>query len=87
MRRQVTRINKRPSHYDPHERVQNIGGDGWRHSETDAIRWIKARQESYYVSVGGRPTDVIVAVHQGREYLKTTADSYAPNNLLALPEC
>jgi len=87
VRRQVTCINKRPSHYNPHERIQYIGGSGWKHSENDAIRWIKSGQESYYVSVSGRPTDVIVASHEGREYLKTTADGYAPNNLLALPEC
>jgi hypothetical protein len=32
--------------------------------------------------------DVIVAVSAaGNKYLKTTADSEQPNNLLALPEC
>jgi len=30
---------------------------------------------------------VIVAVHNGRKYLKTAADGYSPDNLLALPEC
>src|ERR1017187_4237659 len=30
---------------------------------------------------------IVVASHNGRKYLKTTADGYAPNNLLALREC
>lgn len=85
--RQVTCINKRGSHYDPHERIQNIGGSGWKHAEADAIRWIKAGAESHYVSVGGRMVKVIVAMHRGREYLKTEADGYSPDNLLALQEC
>jgi len=85
--RQVTCINKRPSHYDPHERIQNIGGYGWKHSEADAIRWINAGSENYFVSAGGRTVRVIVARHSGREYLKTEADGYSPDNLLALPEC
>jgi hypothetical protein len=42
---------------------------------------------SYYVSVGGRTVAVIVAVHNGRKYLKTEADGYSPDNFLALPEC
>jgi Protein of unknown function (DUF3892) len=36
---------------------------------------------------GGRTVAVIVAFHSGRKYLKTEADGYSPDNLLALPEC
>lgn len=85
--REVTCINKRGNHYDPHERIQNIGGAGWKHSESDAIRWIKNGIESYYVTKGGRTVRVVVAVHNGREYLKTEPDGYSPDNLLALKEC
>jgi uncharacterized protein DUF3892 len=85
--RQVSCVNKHPSHFDAHTRIQFIGGGGWKHSETNAITWIKSGQESYWVSVGGRSVPVVVATHEGREYLKTTADGYAPNNLLSLPEC
>jgi len=87
MKRQVTCVTKRPSHFDPHTRIQSIGGTGWRHSEDDAIRRIETGSDSYFVNVGGRSVEVIVAVHDGRKYLKTTADGYAPNNLLSLPEC
>jgi len=43
--------------------------------------------ETYYVSKGGRTVPVIIAIHQGRPYLKTQDDGYSPDNLLALPEC
>ena len=88
---QVQCINKR-QHQNPHERIQNIGGtnpDGrnWKMSETAAITGIRNGTYSFYVSVGGKTVTVIIASHQGRDYLKTTADGYAPNNLLNLPEC
>lgn len=85
--RQVTCINKRPSHLDPHERIQAIGGSGWKHKESDAIGWIKDGTESYHVIKDGRRVRVVVATHNGREYLKTEADNYSPDNLLAQPEC
>lgn len=84
---QVTCINKRPSHYDPHERIQAIGGAGWKHTEEQAIRNVTADPNAYVVSAGGRTVRVVVAAHNGRNYLKTEADGYSPDNLLALPEC
>lgn len=85
---QVTCINKRGSHYNPHERIQNIGNqNNWTLSEDLAIRKIEGGSDSFYVNVNGREVNVIVAVHNGRKYLKTEADGYAPNNLLNLPEC
>jgi hypothetical protein len=80
-------VNKRGNHLNPHERIQNIGGAGWKHGETNAIAWIKSGTEGYYVSAGGRTVRVVVATHLGREYLKTEADGYSPDNLLSLPEC
>jgi len=84
---QVSCITKRGNHYDPHERIQAIGGGGWKKSEDEAIRDIENGTNSFYVSVGGRTVRVIVATHNGRKYLKTEADGYSPDNLLALPEC
>jgi hypothetical protein len=88
---QVRCINKR-QHNNPHERIVRIGGsnaDGttWSLSETDAIIAIEVGKYSFFVSVSLRTVDVIVATHNGRKYLKTTADGYEPNNLLSLPEC
>jgi hypothetical protein len=87
---QVECITKHPSHHDPHERIQGIGGTGdggWWHAEDDAIRNIERGVHSYFVMVNGRQVNVVVATHKNRKYLKTTADGYEPNNLLNLPEC
>jgi len=86
-RQRVTCINKRGSHYDPHERISHIGGDGWKLTEDDAIRAIENYTSSFYTLVNGKEADVVVATHKGRKYLKTTADDYRPDNLLSLPEC
>lgn len=84
----VTCIVKRGDHFNPHERIEYIGNQGnWMMSEDSAIRTIKAGKESFYTSVNGREADVIVATHNGREYLKTTADGYRPDNLLSLDDC
>jgi hypothetical protein len=85
---QVTCIIKKGDHFNPHERIQYIGNQGnWMMAEDAAIRTIKAGKESFYTLVNGREADVVVAVHKGREYLKTTADGYSPDNLLSLDDC
>lgn len=89
---QVKCIRKRGSHYNPHERIQGLGGGDtmlsrWYHTEEQAISNIERREHSYFVSVNGRTVSVIVALHNGRKYLKTQNDGYSPDNLLALPEC
>lgn len=91
-RHQVKCIRKRGDHYNPHERIEGIGGtnpngERWFLSEDRAISSIETGEWSFYTSVGGRQADVVIAIHNGRKYLKTTADGYEPDNLLALPEC
>jgi len=90
MRVQISCINKR-EHQNPHERITHVGGihneSRWRMTENEAIISIAQGKYDFYVSVNGREVDVIVAEHEGRKYLKTTADGYAPNNLLSLNEC
>ena len=86
---QITCINKRGGHWNPHERIEYIGNQGgrWRLAEDDAIGRINRGEDSFYTLVNGRRANVVVAVHNGRPYLKTTADGYSPDNLLSLPEC
>jgi hypothetical protein len=92
---QVSCITKRGDHYNPHERIQGLGGisgsQRWWMSENDIIAELEKpagiRRWSFYVSVNGKSVWVIVASHNGRKYLKTEADGYAPNNLLNSPEC
>jgi hypothetical protein len=69
----------------------NLGGfhnsSRWLLSENAVIQDIESGNNNYYVSVGNRTVDVIIAEHEGRKYLKTTADGYSPDNLLSLNEC
>lgn len=87
---QVFCINK-TNRYNPHERIQNIGGvnggSRWKHTQQQAIAYIEAGVYQYYVSVGGATAWVIVAVHNGNKYLRTEGDSLLRDNLLSLPEC
>jgi hypothetical protein len=87
---QVSYTHKRGDHYAPHERIQGIagdGGNGWYRSEAQVIGEIERMGlNSYYVNVNGRQVNVVTAVHNGRKYIKTQSDGYAPNNLLSLPE-
>jgi hypothetical protein len=85
----VTCINKRGSHLDPHERIEYIGNQNeqWKLSEDAAIRAIENYTSSFYTQVNGKEADVVVASHNGRKYLRTTADGYRPDNLLSLTEC
>ena len=86
---QVTCIVKKGGHYNPHERIETLGNSvgKWMLSESEMIRRIENGAESFYTMVNGQRADIIVAVHEYRKYLKTTADGYAPNNLLNLADC
>ena len=88
-RYQITCIVKRGSHYDPHERIESIGNQAgkWVISEDSAIRRIESGTDSFYTNVNARAAEIVVATHNGRKYLKTDADGYAPNNLLSLDDC
>jgi Protein of unknown function (DUF3892) len=83
---QVTCINK-TDRFNPHERIRNIGGSGFRFSQPDAIGYIERGVHSFYVTVGRNTVDVVVATHSGNKYLKTRPDGVQPDNLLSLPEC
>jgi hypothetical protein len=77
-----------------YERVASIGcaevGTGVfkRFTEDEAIQQIKKRIDSFYVEKpAGHRVWLIVAVREGREYLKTETDGERPDNLLEQPEC
>lgn len=90
LRRQVTCITKR-DRQSPHERIEGIGGaqsgSSWYVPEDQAIRGIDDGSMSFYTNVGTHTAEVVVATHNGRKYLKTTADGYSPDNLLSLSAC
>lgn len=85
-RLQVSCVNKTDRH-NPHERIKNIGGVGWKHDEDDAISYIENNVYAYYVNRSGYQVNVIVAQRLGHKYLKTENDGEQPDNLLALSEC
>jgi Protein of unknown function (DUF3892) len=92
---QVSCITKRGGHYNPHERIQDLGGfhngKPWKMAEDKIIAELEkpsaTRSWNFYTSVNGRSAWVVVAQHNGRKYLKTEADGYSPDNLLALGDC
>ena len=77
---------------EPHERISHIGGtnsDGtqWKKTEDQIIAAIKSGNWKFYVDGGGKGIWLVVATHQGREYLKTEEDGVEPSSLLNLPDC
>lgn len=85
-RYQVTCIT--PDGSDADQRIDAIGGSGWKYPIDDAIAKIENKTYEFWTYAAGVATDVIVAKRSnGRKYLKTVADGVEPNNLLALPTC
>jgi hypothetical protein len=88
---EISCVNKQPRQ-DPHERISYVGGlnpDGtrWKLSLDQAIQGIESGKWAFWTKGGGKKANVIIAVHNGRKYLKTVADGAQPDNLLALTEC
>ena len=83
----ATRID----HQNPHERITHIGGISnngrFKVTSDQAIQMIDSGKYDFYVNRGGKQVKVITDTRNGRKYLKTEADGYEPNNLLALPNC
>jgi hypothetical protein len=67
---QVTCINKRGGHFNPHERIEYIGNQAgnWKLSEPNAIGRIKGRSDSFYTLVNGREAEVIDPQHLSASY-------------------
>jgi hypothetical protein len=84
----VTCINK-PTPFDPHSRIQGIGGPGWYMTEDQAIHALRNGTHVFTVTApGAPPSAVIVALGPtGHPCLKTSADGILGNNLLSLQQC
>lgn len=82
----VNCINK-DDRLNPYERITYIGGNGWRYSQKEVIRRIKAGYR-FLVKRNGLNTELMVAISPyGNEYVKTKSDNTHSNNLLNLMEC
>jgi len=85
---QITCINK-TTNPDAYERIGRVGGpegEGWSLRVGEVVSLIK-KGDNFWVDVGGRRVDVIIADHSGHECIKTRIDGDSPDNLLSLPEC
>lgn len=74
---------------NPHERIKFVGGTDsngkiWKLSENIVITRINRKICRFYTTGNVKRTEVIVATHKGKEYLKTDSDSTTKNNLLSL---
>ena len=86
--REVTCTKKEHLSKHPDDKfISDIGGSGFTESEDAAIRQIKADTYSYFTKVDGKRADIHVCKGKKREFLKTKADDYKPNNLLKLKDC
>ena len=88
-RRTITFVQKAYS-YDPHERIDSIGGlnsDKSRRklSQQAAIAAIEGGSDEFFVIAPDRMVKVIVMNHAGQKYLKSESDKQTPDWLLALP--
>lgn len=86
---QIKCINKDPRQ-DRYSAITHVGGftdQPWKITLGEAIGYIEAGVWEFFTLVGGHRREVIVAIRNGRKYLRTTADHDTPDNLLSLPEC
>jgi len=86
---QVTCITK-PHPQSPHEHITHLGGPSWKWTREQVIASIDQGTNTFFVlDANGKRADVcVVDPGQGRpRYVKTRADGYWSDNLLALPQC
>lgn len=88
----VTCATKKGDNYNPYERISHIGGynskgEFFKITSEEAILLIDDKKYYFCVVKDGKNVQVITATRNGRKYLKTEADAYEPNNLLALGDC
>jgi hypothetical protein len=78
---------------DAYERISAIGGvteagEPWKLPAGVALDGIKNGRYRFFIKLGDREVDVIIARSPGgQEYLKTHADGEEPDTLLRLPAC
>lgn len=84
----VACINKQPRD-DPHEGIIHLGNPaaGWKWTRQQVINSINDKSNTFYTYVNGKRADIAVVDGAHGQYLRTHADGYWNDNLLALPEC
>jgi Protein of unknown function (DUF3892) len=83
---QITCINKHPRN-NTHEGITHLGGATWKWTRQQVIDSIKGGSNTFFTLVGGKRADVAVVNGPSSEDVRTHADGYWNDNLLALNEC
>lgn len=88
---QVTCVTK-PHRDSPHEHITHIGNSfaRWTITREEAIRYIESKTAAFYtVDYSTMKKAYVYVVREAGKhpYLRTGADGYYNNNLLALAEC
>lgn len=83
---QVTCIRKL-NRESKHEGITHLGGSTWLWTRDEVILSITNRTNTFYTLVNGKRADVGVVDGETGKYVRTYADGYYNDNLLALPEC
>jgi len=88
--RRTVSFTQKAYSYDPHERIELIGGinpdkSRWKLSQQVAISAIEAGTDEFVVITKDRTVKVVVATYAGQRYLKTEHEEKGGDSLLALP--
>jgi len=83
---QVQCINKDPRD-NRHEGITHLGGTGWKWTRTQVIQSIESGSNTFFTFVNSKRAEVAVVDGPSGKYVRTHADGYWNDNLLALMEC
>lgn len=83
---QVLCINKTPRN-STHEGITHLGGNGWKWTRQEVINSIRNNSNTFFTMTNGKRANIAIVDGQNGSYLRTHADGYWNDNLLALPEC
>lgn len=78
---------------EAHLRISHIGGVNnsnlpWTLTVDEAVRTLEHKQYSYYVMLGTRRAEVVLAyTPSGAKYLRISADNHEVSTLCSLPDC
>lgn len=83
---QVTCINKL-NRDSKSEGITHLGGSGWRWTRQEVVNSINNKSNTFFTLVNGVRADIGVVDGPNGQFVRTYADGYYNDNLLALPEC